>query len=110
MMTLLKVRNASPFPINLATCREGRLQRCFNHVPPGRQIAIQCSEGEGDDFIVMAAQDNQVITPNDDVLDVVARSIDSADKYGVLASHFIQGAGRGAQRTLLAAVKLIREP
>jgi len=105
-MSMLMVKNETPMRVNLAICHQGKLEECYNYLEPGAVVNFEFGEDDWQDFVVMASEGNQTICKHDEWNDIVGRSIDSAEKYGIFVSHFQSRKMCTSRNALFAAISL----
>jgi hypothetical protein len=104
-MNTMTFNNKAAFPVNLATCRDGNLGKVYNQLQPGSTVYIETAEEGWHDFIVMASDESNSITREKDWLDVVELSLDSAERYGAIATKIKRAVFNKKREAFFASIE-----
>jgi hypothetical protein len=104
-MSTMTFNNKAAFPVNLATCHDGQLGKVYNQLQPGTTVYIETSEEGWHDFIVMASDESNRITEEKEWIDVVALSLDSAERYGNIATKIKRAVLNRGREALFASIE-----
>jgi hypothetical protein len=84
-MNCLTIANTVTCQVNIATISNGQVLGFYNGVKPGDSITVEYDNAtEWNDFVVMAANDDNHISKQDSWLDVVDKSLAAAERFGTL--------------------------